>query len=349
MDECCKISVIVPVYNVEKFVGQCLDSIINQSLYEIEVLVLNDGSTDNSLSICNHYAQIDPRVKVYTHDNMGLGCTRNRGISLARGRYLAFVDSDDYIDKDGLKNLYEQAIQRDADVVQGETVNFNEDGSNCRIRRSLKDISDITIDDTTIEMFLKSYYFERIYSHNAWDKIYKTSFITKHNIEYGDNKKIFAEDNYFQLQIIHHKPKIAFVSENFYWYRQQENSIMHKPKQRLVERHGRMIEDYKKILDSSKASSIEYNLCSIVAGDVLIMEVLNQKLVKGKFVDYIKAMRTMKDQKVLKNQIKNMGKGAYRLEPKSGKRMYLFIVGWLYFLKLYDFAHLLTWCIYEKR
>ena len=93
-----KISVIVPIFNVEKYLKECLESIINQTFKDIEIICINDGSTDNSLDILNQYAEKDNRIKVITQSNQGLSAARNTGIKYANGEYISFIDSDDYID-----------------------------------------------------------------------------------------------------------------------------------------------------------------------------------------------------------------------------------------------------------
>ena len=100
-----KISVIVPVYNVEKYLARCLDSIINQTLADIEIICINDGSTDNSLEILNDYAKKDSRIKIIDQTNAGLSCARNAGMQIAQGEYIGFVDSDDWIDLDFYEKL----------------------------------------------------------------------------------------------------------------------------------------------------------------------------------------------------------------------------------------------------
>ena len=102
-----KISVIVPVYNVEKFIKRCLDSIINQTMRDLEIILVNDGSTDNSGKICDEYAQLDNRITVIHKENGGLSSARNTGLDVATGEWIAFVDSDDYIEKNMYEVLYE--------------------------------------------------------------------------------------------------------------------------------------------------------------------------------------------------------------------------------------------------
>lgn len=111
------VSVIVPVYNVEKYLKKCVDSILSQSYQNIEVILINDGSLDGSGEICEAYAKKDERIKYITQNNSGLGKTRNRGIEEASGKYLLFVDSDDYIENTMIEKLYHNITESHADVV----------------------------------------------------------------------------------------------------------------------------------------------------------------------------------------------------------------------------------------
>ena len=111
------VSVVVPVYNVEMYLKECLDSLINQTFKDIEIICVNDGSTDNSLNILNEYASKDERIKVFSKENSGPGPTRNFGIDNAQGEYLLFVDSDDWLDLDAIKILYETSKSQDLDLL----------------------------------------------------------------------------------------------------------------------------------------------------------------------------------------------------------------------------------------
>ena len=112
-----KISVIIPVYNVERFLKKCLESVINQTLSDLEIICINDGSTDKSLSILNSFAQKDNRIIVINQDNQGQSCARNAGLSIATGKYIGFVDSDDWIDLDFYEKLYNTAKKYNADIA----------------------------------------------------------------------------------------------------------------------------------------------------------------------------------------------------------------------------------------
>ena len=113
----CKISVIIPVYNVEKYLKKCLDSICNQTLQDIEIICVDDGSSDSSLEILRQYEAKDSRVKVLTQSNQKQGAARNNGISIAKGEYLGFIDSDDWIDLDYYEQLYNSAKTFDCDIA----------------------------------------------------------------------------------------------------------------------------------------------------------------------------------------------------------------------------------------
>ena len=110
------VSVIVPVYNVEKYLEECLDSIINQTLEDIEIICVNDGSTDNSLKILKKYAKKDNRIKIINQKNCGLGCARNSGLNQSQGDYIFFLDSDDYLNPNILEKLYPKALESHSEI-----------------------------------------------------------------------------------------------------------------------------------------------------------------------------------------------------------------------------------------
>ncbi len=345
-----KISVIIPVYNVEKYLERCIESVISQTLRDIEIIIINDGSTDNSYSIINKFAEVDDRIRVFSHDNIGLGPTRNRGIEVATGEYLAFVDSDDWLVKGGLELLYKRAIETNADIVEGETSIFFEDTGVYTKRKSLTNVSDVCVSTPNIEEFYRDYYFGRLYTHNAWDKIYRTEFIVKNQIYFGDNKRIFAEDNWFQLQIFLLHPKIAFVDSSYYIYRQRQNSIMNSPKKNLVKRHMQMVIDYQNLIADIPEFVTETKVCSLLTAEVFTIEAMNSLVANNKFKDFHESLKYVYSNDKFYNNIKNvLSLKAYRLVPNKSKRLYLRFISALYFIKLYKLAHFLVWIIYKAR
>lgn len=134
-----KISVIIPVYNVENYLRECLDSIINQTFKDIEIICVDDCSTDNSLDILNEYAQKDNRIKVFEQkENSGQGAARNFGISIAQGEYITFVDPDDYIESTMYEKMYNQAKTLNSEIVMCDVQKFFETSGNIKLYNAFK-------------------------------------------------------------------------------------------------------------------------------------------------------------------------------------------------------------------
>lgn len=170
------ISVIVPVYNVEKYLRQCLDSIINQTYPHLEIILVNDGSTDSSGDICDEYAALDPRVKVFHKPNGGLSSARNYGLQYVTGDYIAYVDSDDWIDLD----LYKKCIDKFKSDTRIDAVFFDfvEIFEDKRIHFAIQHISNFSYSETASNKYiLEQYSFGRFLNPAVWNKVYKADII----------------------------------------------------------------------------------------------------------------------------------------------------------------------------
>lgn len=341
-----KISVIVPVYNVSQYVDKCLFSIREQSLEDIEIIVINDGSTDNSYDLCKVHANQDSRIKLFTQKNKGLGETRNVGISMARGEYLSFIDSDDYIEHDYLRDLYDAVKKSDADVAVAEVIQKFCDKD--VLERDFSDINDITLDDSNRFFFYSNYFFNHIYKHYAWDKIYRTDFVKRNNLRFGDNKVIFAEDTWFQIQLFTYNPKIQFVKGSRYIYLQRENSIMHMPKENLIERESRMVIDYYNFIKEQELDNkVERKVCAMLAIETLVMEGLNQFKHGGNLRTYLKRVNKLNKFPVVKQLIGELySNKAYCLEENRNRQRFCKVVGWLYFVKAFVVGNLVAGLTY---
>ena len=182
-----KISVIVPVYNVEKYIDKCLDNLVNQTLKDIEIIVVNDGSPDNSQDIINSYQKKYPRmIKSFIKPNGGLSDARNYGIKKAQGEYIAFLDSDDYIEIDAYEKMYKKAELKDFDIVVCDLNYVYEDGSVKRVS------SKIEHDTTNIKNVYINMY------PCVWNKIYKKTLF-ENDIEF--KKGVWFEDVDFLYKI----------------------------------------------------------------------------------------------------------------------------------------------------
>lgn len=169
------ISIVIPVYNVEEWLDRCMESIVNQSYKDIEIILVDDGSTDNSLAICNEWEKKDNRIKVYHKSNEGLGPTRNFGLKKALGEYVAFIDSDDNVDADYIECFYNAALYSNADFVSGEYKVY--DCINGEISYQPIDLDEGTyVTENEKQLVLN------ILNPSMWGKLFRKDFLLKNNI-----------------------------------------------------------------------------------------------------------------------------------------------------------------------
>lgn len=210
-----KVSVIVPVYNTEKYLRRCLDSLVNQTLSDIEIIIINDGSPDNSQLIIDEYCTNYPFVLGYRKDNGGLGSARNFGLQLAKGDYIGFVDSDDYVKYDMYEKMYNTAIGKNADLVICDFQFEDEEGN-------ITDSSKITL-ELNDKQISESQYALKYGRSEAVNKLYSKSLFLQNKISYPG---ILYEDYPTTLLLIEAANQIAYVPEPMYFYVQRKNSIM---------------------------------------------------------------------------------------------------------------------------
>ena len=208
------ISVIIPVYNVENYLRQCLDSILNQTYTDFEAICVNDGSTDNSLNILKEYAQKDSRIKVISQKNKGLSGARNTALKFANGKYICFVDSDDYVKETYLETFMKYIDQ--ADCVQ---VNFEPFGNTDKNTQIFYEKYTHHLKSQLFEMSPKVYC--RTYM-GVWDTIYKMEIINKYKIKFPEGR-IF-EDHPFKYKYLCHCKNIYWINSKLYYYRKQKES-----------------------------------------------------------------------------------------------------------------------------
>lgn len=233
-----KISVIVPVYQAEKYLSECINSILKQTLFEFELIIINDGSTDNSGKICNELAHKDSRIKVIHKNNRGPSSARNSGIREAKGNYIGFVDSDDVIEKNMFRELYDLAVKEDADIVacgykeinfiSGIRKKFTKPYGNERILEGIK------IKEKFEELLLENHI---LGYPSMCNKLYKKSFIHNNHLLIKENIKV-AEDQCFNTEAFLKANKICSIPFPFYNYRRiNERSIMNTEKIKSLPDH----------------------------------------------------------------------------------------------------------------
>ncbi|MCM1004388.1 MAG: glycosyltransferase [Candidatus Gastranaerophilales bacterium] len=214
-----KVSAIVPVYNVERYLEQCLDSIVHQTLQDIEVICVNDGSKDSSKEILERFAAKDSRIKLINKDNGGYGSACNRGLAEANGEFISIIEPDDYIDKNMYSELYNIASYRDVDIVKSAYYEYNdpEDG----IEYSLKKIRwSEDYDMPEGKVFEIKDCSQLLYFHpSIWSCLYRKEFLDKHNIKFVEAKGGGWVDNPFQIQTLCLSKRICYTDKAYYYYR----------------------------------------------------------------------------------------------------------------------------------
>ena len=223
-----KISIIIPVFNVENHIGECLDSIINQSFKDIEIICVNDGSTDNSLEILKKYANMDSRVKIITQKNNGVGSARNTGLDHANGDYIYFIDGDDYLQPDALSEIYEISKDKNLDLLIFKLSNFNEATNE----------KDYTYSDMP---FLKK--LDDVFNYNDFKndlfridvvvgtKLFKNELISDKRFD----EELIFEDNLFYINYILDAKRVCFYDKCLYNRRIRDISIIGKGNKKHVD------------------------------------------------------------------------------------------------------------------
>ncbi|WP_198295004.1 glycosyltransferase family 2 protein [Brachyspira pilosicoli] len=218
-----KVSVIVPVYNVEIYLRECLNSIINQTLKEIEIICIDDCSSDNSYNILEEYAKKDNRVKIFKNtQNESVGYNRNLGLKEARGEYISFIDSDDFISEDFLYNLYNTAKKYDSDMVNTLNIKFYK---NQKITKFYYTFYDKEFESTWNLNDIENSFSKQAIAPYVWNKIYRTSFLVNNNLNFMTTKFGASEDTNFLVKLMLHKPKISFNNNSIYYYRYSPVSL----------------------------------------------------------------------------------------------------------------------------
>ena len=319
------ISIIVPVYNGEKYLRDCIESILNQEYKNFELIIINDGSKDNSEKICIEYAQRDNRIKFYTTENHGQSHARNIGLDKSKGEYICFVDSDDIIDQSYLSILYKMLTYANADisVCQYDKVPVNttyleilekvsnvagRERNNRSHRKEILERNEIKLDFLTN---LK----ERNWGPPC--KLYRRELLT--DIRYDESFKI-EEDLLFNLLVFKAAKKIVYNKERLYFYRTNPESITKRKK--YIDYFG-AVQLLKKILDSEQANRgkeyyinilTEYIETSLVLADIASNY---EKDIKREIFDEIK--NNIKKYKNRRNALKQYNKVLYKFFCSSDK------------------------------
>ena len=312
-----KISVMIPVYNTSRYLEKCLTSVLEQSLKEIEIICVNDGSTDNSLEVLKKYQKKDNRIKIVNKSNGGLTSARNEALKLATGEYSLNVDSDDWIKEKYLEDIYNEAKKNDLDILITDIVYAKE---NKREEYETYIRQDLNLLDGKI-ISGKEYidiFFENNFLGYTWNKLIKTELYKSYGLKYNETI-FFFEDVELILRLSYFCKKIGKLNKAYYFYRQGENNGIRKVKLKnlidLIECFDSLIKFYKtkevkimneliqikKLFYTSEVLSDKYNSFG------------EYKKILNKYFDYIK------DEKFITKKFTCNNKGLF------GKKERLFL------------------------
>jgi glycosyltransferase involved in cell wall biosynthesis len=283
-----KISIIIPVYNAEHFLERCLDSVLLQTLTDIEVICIDDCSQDNSFNILQQYAQMDNRLKCFSNEiNIGQGLTRNKGLDIASGEYIAFVDSDDWIEPDMYEVLYSKSEIHKFDLICCNLIYDLPDGTSEYPKMpSIEFISRDFLIEESIAPTIK--YFS---PNSPCDKIYKREYIEKLDLRFQSERVFMYEDKFFNLEILVSNPSFCFVPKVFYHYVVRHGSTMTSYRKDFVKRYFVMNEKIKTLFSLNNISSddlekrFKQSLFEITFSFSLNALVYNKSL-KGKLLEF---------------------------------------------------------------
>jgi len=248
-----EISIIIPVYNVERYIGTCIECILNQSFKDYEVILIDDGSIDQSSSICKKYASLDNRIIYYRKENGGQSAARNMGIELSIGDYIMFLDSDDCFAEDALEKASKKITESGVDMLGFNFKEIDENGDIIKLHKPLYTIGQIF---SGVDFAIKHTLLTVV-----WGFIYKSSFLKSVGVKFIEG--VFCEDEDFITRIINAAPRVAYVDDDLYCYRIRQSSTVHtqddKQKRRLFRDTMVVLEslvNYRQQLDNKQKSSL---------------------------------------------------------------------------------------------
>lgn len=309
------ISIVVPIYNVEDYLSSCIKSLVSQTYANIEIILVDDGSTDSSSKICDEYAKLDERICVIHQENGGLSQARNTGLKVSNGKYIAFIDSDDLVAKDMIEKLYFALIDNSCQISCCRYYKFTNERelvSKC----DYVDIPDILV-RCNVDA-LKDIYNARIKNieFTAWNKLYNKKIFDDNKILYPVGK--LYEDIFTTYKLLYYSKFVVFVDQELYFYRQRKGSIMNQSisirRLDALEGHEECMDFYYKH-EKYKLLGLELNAyCSLCKDLLELSECITDNLFKLEF------------QKVIKDKVPIIWKKYFKKCKYSIlRRMYYFI------------------------
>ena len=253
-----KVSVIVPVYNAEKYLERCIGSLKNQTMKEIEIILVDDDSTDSSLAICNKMAEEDFRIKVLHKKNEGAGLARNAALEIATGTYIGFLDSDDFVDHNMFQTLYEKAEQYGSDLVMSGVLfvdgNMFGNAGGCERKTYFEEDTHFDTKDALQKLRMgivgatPEDYDDSKYGMSIWKNLFKAEVIRNNAIAFQSEREMLSEDALFMIDYISCIQKATGIHDAFYYYCRNEDSISKSYKKDRFEKSLVFVQEVEKRL-----------------------------------------------------------------------------------------------------
>lgn len=209
------ISVILPVYNMEGFISECINSVLNQKRIDLQLIIVDDGSTDNSFTICKEYAKKDNRILLFKQENQGPGVARNKALNYAKGDYISFIDSDDFIEPDYLYNMCSAINELNVDIVQSNYIIFDEESKHTIQKNNTVNV--LHGKEKILELYFKKKYIDNY----LWNKVFKTKVVK--NVKFKE--LFYSEDQCFLMESIHNSVSFGCTPIKGYYHRVHKGSL----------------------------------------------------------------------------------------------------------------------------
>lgn len=315
-----KVSIIVPIYNVEKYLKRCVESLINQTYKNIEILLIDDGSTDNSGKICDELERIDNRIKVYHKENGGLGSARNYGYKYATGEHILFLDSDDYIELNTIENMMEYSGY---DIVCCGFDRVDEKTKKVYSQEMIKmPFDELEITDETImeAAFL---------SPSGWGKLFRKELLS--NIEFSEDKRAI-EDTLFYLEVIPKAKKIKYIKKILWHYMVREDSLIMSITEEKADLFEKNLLEIKKKYIENNYNNAKFDFLTI---QVFIHNCISipSRLYTNKEINMNKRLKHIK--RYMNDNFTNWKKIKLKIEGRYLKKIVIYILRKMYKLNIF--------------
>lgn len=316
-----KFSIIVPVYNVEPYLRQCLESIVNQTDSDYEVIVVDDGSTDQCGMICNQYQSKYKQLKVIHQENQGLSGARNTGLKYAKGEWIAFIDSDDWVEENYVEILKNEINRNHVDMLSFNAKKI-EDKEESLMLFSPENLEFSFQDEHKRHNFLLYTVLQYKIGWEACTRVYKKEVIDKYNLQFEPTKLVFAEDYLFTFQYLLYAESEKHICNVLYNYRQVSTSLLHSlDKSTVITKLKKLTEEAYKEVEKSKQKYIKDRFYELF---FMIYHYHITYLLKDISIDVIQnEIKQVTAKRPMKKWMKQLKKHSYEFEKMLKKRNWL--------------------------